>query len=106
MPFVAQMLSPFGLFDNAEGGCRPRKTEQIEANEDESVATASSSGEDDVLRPSTKQQQAASELAKSVGELLRVGVANAGVVVQSGLLALFINVEPKGCTVRPRLVYA
>ena len=42
--------------------------------------------EEDVVESDEKQQHAARELANSVSQLLRVGVANAGVVVQSGLL--------------------
>jgi hypothetical protein len=41
---------------------------------------------EDVIEPDEKQKQAARELVNSVALLLRVGVANAGVVVQSGLL--------------------
>ena len=44
-----------------------------------------SAGED-VVEPDEKQQHAARELVTNVAQLLRVGVANAGVVVQSGLL--------------------
>jgi hypothetical protein len=39
-----------------------------------------------VVAPNEKQQHAAEDLAKNVGQLLRTGVANAGVVLQSGLL--------------------
>lgn len=42
--------------------------------------------EDDTAPPTDKQRRAAQELLASLGRLLHVGVANAGVVVQSGLL--------------------
>src|SRR5262249_2272540 len=41
---------------------------------------------EDVVEPDEKQQHAVREVVNNVAQLLRVGVANAGVVVQSGLL--------------------
>ncbi len=47
--------------------------------------TSTETGED-VIEPDEKQRHAARELVRNVAQVLRVGVANAGVVVQSGLL--------------------
>jgi hypothetical protein len=47
---------------------------------------AASESSEDLAEPDEKQRTAAREMVRSMAELLRVGVANAGVVVQSGLL--------------------
>jgi hypothetical protein len=60
--------------------------ESAVAAESEQAVPASSQEDEDVALPDEKQQHAARELVRGVGQLLRVGVANAGVVVQSGLL--------------------
>lgn len=57
-----------------------------QATEEERVETASSEADEDVAEPDEKQQHAVRELVNNMAQLLRVGVANAGVVVQSGLL--------------------
>ncbi len=56
------------------------------AARDESESPVWPGAGEDVVEVDEKQRRAASELANSVGQLLRVGVASAGVVVQSGLL--------------------
>ncbi len=58
----------------------------VEAEEDEQVESATSGMDEDTIHPSERQRQAAAALAMSIAQLLRVGVASAGVVVQSGLL--------------------
>jgi hypothetical protein len=55
-----------------------------EEGERDEPATLDTAG--DVVEPDEKQRHAARELVGSLAHLLRVGVANAGVVVQSGLL--------------------
>ena len=50
------------------------------------VEPATADERDDVVEPDEKQQHAARELVRNVAQLLQVGVASAGVVVQSGLL--------------------
>ena len=47
---------------------------------------ATPNGAEDVVQPTESQQRAGGELARAVAQLLRVGAANAGVVVQSGVL--------------------
>jgi hypothetical protein len=56
------------------------------AAEGEPTESAPSEEADDVVEPDERQRHAARELADNLAQLLRVGVANAGVVVQSGLL--------------------
>jgi hypothetical protein len=56
------------------------------ATEGGQVESAASNAGEDVVEPEEKQQHAVRELVNNVAQLLRVGVANAGVVVQSGLL--------------------
>ena len=53
---------------------------------DEQTQPAEPASQEDVVEPEEKQRRAARELVNSIAQLLRVGVANAGVVVQSGLL--------------------
>ena len=53
---------------------------------EEQVETTSAEVEDDLVEPAENQRHAARELVASVAQLLRVGVASAGVVVQSGVL--------------------
>jgi hypothetical protein len=60
--------------------------ESAPAEEKEAVEPAWAETGEDVVQPNEKQEQAARELIHAVGQLLRVGVANAGVVVQSALL--------------------
>jgi hypothetical protein len=60
--------------------------EALPAEPSESIEPASPDAAEDLVELDEKQQLAATELVKSVAQLLRVGVANAGVVVQSGLL--------------------
>jgi hypothetical protein len=50
------------------------------------VESPSPDAGEDFVEPGAKQQQSAGELVDSIAQLLRVGVASAGVVVQSGLL--------------------
>ena len=50
------------------------------------VEPASLEAEDDAIEVDEGQRFAAQEMSTNVGKLLRVGIANAGVVVQSGLL--------------------
>ncbi len=52
----------------------------------QTLQTVSQDATDDNVQPTENQRRAASELAKNLTHLLRVGVANAGVVIQSGLL--------------------
>ena len=59
---------------------------------------ATPNGAEDVVQPTESQQRAGGELARAVAQLLRVGAANAGVVVQSGVLRACTNAEPKACT--------
>ena len=64
-------------------------SEVAETTRGEETAQAESAAfgvDDDVAEPDEKQWHAAGELAKNVGQLLRAGVANAGLVLQSGLL--------------------
>jgi hypothetical protein len=58
----------------------------VESSPSPAGEQASPDAEGDLIEPDDKQQRAAQELVNSVAQLLRVGVANAGVVVQSGLL--------------------
>jgi hypothetical protein len=74
VPAVSQMLS-----------C-PRLFESVPADRSDAVAAATPEEREDVVEPDEKQRHAARELVKAVAQLLAVGVANAGVVVQSGLL--------------------
>lgn len=60
--------------------------ECVPAEQGEQVEPISSETEEDLIEPDEKQRHAAGELVHAVAQLLRVGVANAGVVVQSGLL--------------------
>src|SRR6516162_10032121 len=60
--------------------------ESPQAEPREQAEPASPNEGEDVVEPEEKQQHATRELVNNVGQLLRVGVANAGVVVQSGLL--------------------
>jgi hypothetical protein len=60
--------------------------ESQEAKQTEPVEPAAPSAEEDVVESEEKQRLAARELVSNVARLLRIGVANAGVVVQSGLL--------------------
>jgi hypothetical protein len=60
--------------------------EALQAEQREQVEQVSSDAGEDVVEPEEKQRHAARELVNNVNQLLRVGVANAGVVVQSGLL--------------------
>src|SRR5262249_4237101 len=60
--------------------------ESVPAAEREEAEPASPEAEEDTVEPDEKQEHAARELVNSVSQLLRVGVANAGVVVQSGML--------------------
>ncbi len=60
--------------------------ESVQAEPREQVEQVSPDVEADLIEPDEKQRHAARELANSIAQLLRVGVANAGVVVQSGLL--------------------
>jgi hypothetical protein len=56
------------------------------AQRSERLEPSSADAGEDVLEAEERQQRSARELVNSVAQLLRVGVANAGVVVQSGLL--------------------
>ncbi len=56
-----------------------------EDDKDQIETVAAETGED-VVESDEKQQRAARELVNNLAQLLRVGVANGGVVVQSGLL--------------------
>jgi hypothetical protein len=60
--------------------------EAAPALESEPADSAGSEADEDVIAPDEKQQHAARELVTNLARLLRVGVANAGVLVQSGLL--------------------
>jgi hypothetical protein len=61
--------------------------ESVQAEETKQIESPSQDdASEDVAEPDEKQQHAADELAGNLAQLLRVGVANAGVVVQSGLL--------------------
>jgi hypothetical protein len=60
--------------------------ESLPGEQTEVVETAGPDERDDLVEPDEKQRQAARELVRNVAHLLQVGVANAGVVVQSGLL--------------------
>jgi hypothetical protein len=62
----------------------------------EQVEPTSSEAGDDLVEPDAKQRQAARELVQNVAQLLRVGVANAGVVVQSGLLRAIHQCRAEG----------
>lgn len=57
-----------------------------EGSDDVEPPAPDSDDDDDRLEPDEKQRRSASELVRSVAQLLQVGVANAGLVVQSGLL--------------------
>jgi hypothetical protein len=50
------------------------------------IESATTRQDEDLVQPTATQQRAAGDLTAAVAQLLRVGVANAGVVVQSGLL--------------------
>ncbi|HEY7428417.1 MAG TPA: hypothetical protein VH682_29565 [Gemmataceae bacterium] len=60
--------------------------ESLQAEQREQVEQVSSDAGEDLVEPEEKQRHAARELVNNVAQVLRVGVANAGVVVQSGLL--------------------
>ncbi len=63
------------------------------------IADEASNVEDaatETVQPSEKQRRAAAEIAKSLAQLLQVGVANAGVVVQSGLLRAVHHCRTEG----------
>jgi hypothetical protein len=60
--------------------------ESFPGEETESVEPAPEDERDLALEPDEKQEHAAHELVRNVAQLLKVGVASAGVVVQSGLL--------------------
>jgi hypothetical protein len=60
--------------------------ESAPADQGEQATPVSLDSDEDLVEPSDAQRNTARELANSVSELLRAGVANAGVVVQSGLL--------------------
>jgi hypothetical protein len=60
--------------------------ESLPAEQTEVVEPATAYERDDLVEPDKKQQHAARELVRNVAQLLQVGVANAGAVVQSGLL--------------------
>jgi hypothetical protein len=60
--------------------------ESAAGEEKDPIESAAAETGDDVVETDEKQQHAARALVNNVAQLLRVGVANAGVVVQSGLL--------------------
>lgn len=60
--------------------------ESSQAEPSEQGESASPTAGEDLVEPDDKQRHAARELVNSIAQLLRVGVANGGVVVQSGLL--------------------
>ena len=63
------------------------KVAHVEAiHAEEPVELPESASNDDLVLVDANQQRAAGEMVKGVSQLLRVGIANAGVVVQSGLL--------------------
>src|SRR5262249_6467842 len=51
---------------------------------------------DDGVMPDAKQQHAARELINNVARLIQIGVANAGVLVQSGLLRAVHHCRAEG----------
>jgi hypothetical protein len=60
--------------------------ESLPAEPRDQVEKASPDAAEDLVEPEEKQRHAARELVNRIAQLLRVGVANAGVLVQSGLL--------------------
>jgi hypothetical protein len=60
--------------------------EDAESVQMEERGQVESGADEDLIEPSEKQQHAAGELVKNVAQMLRVGVGNTGVVVQSGML--------------------
>ena len=60
--------------------------ESAPAERSEEVESPAPNEAEDLVEPEEKQRRSARELVKNVAQLLNVGVANAGVVVQSGLL--------------------
>jgi hypothetical protein len=56
------------------------------AAEEEQVEIVDTDADEDLVEPDEKLKYAANEMTRNIGQLLRVGVANAGLVVQSGLL--------------------
>ena len=60
--------------------------ESVPVDRTEAVELATPEEREDVVECDEKQRHAARELVNNVAQLLQVGVANAGVVVQSGLL--------------------
>jgi hypothetical protein len=67
-------------------GLQVALTESMAAAPNEPVSASSTAAEEDHVVPEESQRHAARDLVNCVNQLLRVGVANAGVVVQSGLL--------------------
>lgn len=61
-------------------------TESAQAPAEQAVESEASETDEDLIEPDEKQRRAARELTDSLAHLLMVGVVNAGVVVQSGLL--------------------
>lgn len=70
--------------------------ESVPAAETGPFEPASPEAGEDVVEPDDKQQHAARELVNNVAQLLRVGVANAGVVVQSGMLRAIHQCRAEG----------
>jgi hypothetical protein len=60
--------------------------ESLQAPPSEQVEQASANEGEEFVEPDEKQRHAAGDLVNSIAQLVRVGVANAGVVVQSSLL--------------------
>jgi hypothetical protein len=67
-----------------------------EAEDKGTVESPPPDAAEDVVAPGAKQQQAAGELRDSIAQLLRVGVANAGALVQSGLLRAIHQCRAEG----------
>jgi hypothetical protein len=72
------------------------RVESAEAEAGLRVDSPTSSVARDVVQPGEKQRRAAATLVEMMSRLLRVGVANAGVVVQSGLLRAIHQCRAEG----------
>lgn len=64
--------------------------------EDEQVVSAAEDASEDLIEPTEGQRRAVNELVVSVRRLLRVGIANSGVVLQSDLLRAIHQCRAEG----------
>ncbi len=66
------------------------------AEETEQIATAAEDASEDLIEPTEGQRRAANELVASATRLLRVGIANSGIVLRSDLLRAIHQCRAEG----------